>query len=169
MWKLGLLATALLLALPACQTVYKTAGEVSEATTIEYDAYEKTTWVQGPIVTYSGFSNRCFLRTLVSDSGVRVNQLYVVYRPSEWAFLERAHDRLGNQLDATVIDRDVSRNASLSEHVAVRLGDAYLEDAADVGLDIQVSGDHGSTVVRLPAHYVHGYLQVLAGFLARSE
>ena len=85
-------------------TVYDTAQKVTDATQVVRDDYNKTTWIKSPIIQYSNSFDRCFLRTLVADSGAQVDQLYVIYTPSDWAFLERANDSTGRNLEVTVIN-----------------------------------------------------------------
>lgn len=158
----------MLMLLNGCGTVYKTADQVTAATTINRDNYAKHTWIEAPLVGYDQTSrNRCVLRSLVLDSGARTNQLYVIYRPYKWAFLDRAYDNNGQRLNVLLIGRDVSSYASLSETVAVQLDDAYLRNAAAKGIDIKVAGNHGGTTVKLPPHYVQGFLVKLDEFLAR--
>ena len=149
-------------------TVYDTAQKVTDATQVVRDDYNKTTWIKSPIIQYSNSFDRCFLRTLVADSGAQVDQLYVSYTPSDWAFLERANDSTGRNLEVTVINRDVSSSrfgVSLAEHVAVALSRPYLLEAAQQGIDIKIVGNLGSTVVQLPPHYVQGYLDRLNQYL----
>jgi hypothetical protein len=158
-----LLVLASIFFLGACVTppVYDTADKVTAATTIERDDYKKSTWIQSPLVQYSNSYDRCRLRVYIGDAGAQFDQLYVVYTPSDWAFLERAHDNAGQSLEVTVIDRDVSSSrygVSLSEHVAVSLTRSYMVDAAHNGLDIKISGKSGSTVVKLPPHFIQGFL-----------
>lgn len=164
--------TCVLSALASCvsQPVYNTAEEVAAATRLERDDYAKTTWVKSPLVRYGRGFDRCFLRTLVADSGVQLDQLYVIHTPIEWAFLDRANDSDGRALEVTVIDRDVSSSqygVSLAEHVAVALDREYLQEAAGKGLDIKVRGNHGSTIVVLPPHFVQGYLERLNTFVGQ--
>ena len=157
----GAILVLLTLSAVGCRTIYDTPQKVTAASAVEHDAYEGTTWIKAPLVSYGDGFSECFLRTLTTKGGAPTNQLYVIYKPREWVFLDRATDREGKPLRTLVIDRDVSTYASLSEHVAVELADDYLANAARVGLDIQLRGKSGRTVVRLPPHYVQGFLDKL--------
>lgn len=168
------LVIAALLILPGCYSLanYRTAEKVAAATTVEHDEYEHTVWVKAPEVWYDesewkggkGDWDRAFMRTLISTRNGALStthQLYVIFYDLGWAFLERATDRQGRRLETTVISRDVRDYGTISEHVAVELPDEYLHQAAIDGLDIQVSGQRGRTVVKLPPHYVQGFLSKL--------
>ncbi len=162
--------TCAILTLGSCvsPTVYDTAQKVTDATQVVRDDYDKTTWIKSPLVRYSSSFDECFLRTLVADTGVQFDQLYVIYTASDWAFLERANDSAGRNLEVTVINRDVSSSqfaVSLEEHVAVGLDRSYLLDAAQQGIDIKIVGKSGSTVVQLPPHYIQGYVDRLNQYL----
>lgn len=150
---------ASLMLLPGCYSLarYGTAEKVAAASTVEHDEYEGTTWVEAPAVWYDAWLNKCFLRNLTMGGRTRTNQLYVMYERSHWAFLDRAADSEGRTLKTLVIDRSAF-GYTIFEDVAVELTDEYLENAARDGLDIQLSGKAGSTVVKLPAHYVRGFL-----------
>lgn len=154
---------------------YATSDSVAEASSVRRDEYGRKTWITGPELWYSdlprnsrgeilslkyslleSMADKCFLQTGITDEGVSANWLYVIYTSTDWAFLERARDRQGSSLKTTVVDRIV--NDGISEHVAVSLTVEYLEMAATEGLDVQLRGKRGSTVVKLPPHYVQGFL-----------
>lgn len=164
-----LLLMTLLLLNAGCYSLsmYRTPEKVTAGSTVEYDEYEGSTWVKAPLVWYEAFQfkqgdwSKCRLRTLIARSGARTNQLHVLYEHVNWAFLNRAHDRSGDRLPTRLLGKDVHA-VGITEQVAVELTDAYLKDAAIAGLDIQVSGQTGQTVVRLPPHYVEGFLAKLS-------
>lgn len=165
----GLVASVLL---GGCApTVYRSAEQVTAASTVYRDDYAKYTSIKAPLIGYPGPHTNydvrraeCFLRTVVTDSGARTDQLYLVYVAGDWSFLNRAHDRSGRSLDVIMIDRDIGYS-HIEEDVAIVLDDAYLRNAALYGIDIQVAGDRGATTVRVPAHYVKGFLIKLDQFL----
>ena len=143
-------------------SMYRTPEKVTAASTVELDEYEGSTWVKAPLVWYGAWSsNKCRLRTLITRAGAITNQLYIVYENVDWAFLDRANDRRGDRLRTLVLRRNAD-TYGITERVAVELTDAHLKDAAIAGLDIQVSGQAGQTVVRLPPHYVEGFLAKLS-------
>lgn len=154
---------------PGCHSLsrYPTREKVAAASTVEHDEYEGSTWVKAPLVWYEAFQfkqgewSKCRLRTLITRSGARTNQLHVLYEHVNWAFLNRAHDRRGDRLPTLLLGRDVHA-VGITEQVAVELTDADLKDAAVAGLDIQLRGDAGQTVVKLPPHYVEGFLAKLS-------
>ncbi len=163
------LLVTLLLLNAGCHSLstYRTSEKVTAASTVERDEYEGTTWVQAPLVWYEdssfkpGLWSKCRLRTLITRAGARTNQLHVLYEHADWAFLDRAHDRRGDRLPTLLLGRNVHASG-ITEQVAVELTDAHLKDAAIAGLDIKVSGQAGQTVVRLPPHYVQGFLAKLS-------
>ncbi len=142
-----------------CLTVYETAQEVTMASTVEHNKYDKYKLIKGPEVRYGHDFNECFLRTFISENGQQINQLYVMYGANDWAFLDRARDRQGRSLEVNIIDRSVTPSANISEHIAVQLSSSYLEQARQAGIDIQIAGDAGRTIVKLPPHYVDGFLK----------
>lgn len=164
-----LLLVTLMLLNAGCYSLsrYSTPERVAAASTVERDEYEGTTWVKAPLVWYEAFWfkagewSRGRLRTLITRSGARTNQLYVAYEDVVWAFLERAYDRSGDPLRTLQLGRSV-HSVGIIEEVAVELTDAFLRDAAVDGLDIQLKGNSGHTVVRLPPHYVEGFLAKLS-------
>jgi len=160
-----LLLVTLLLLNAGCYSLsmYKTSEKVTAASTVEHDEYEGSTWVKAPLVWYEAprWLSKCRLRTLITRAGARTNQLHVLYEHADWAFLDRANDRRGDRLRTLVLRRN-AHASGITEQVAVELTDAYLKDAAIAGLDIQVSGQTGQTVVKLPAHYVEGFLAKLS-------
>ena len=163
------LLVTLLLLNAGCHSLsrYPTPERVAAASTVERDEYEGTTWVKAPLVWYEAFAfkqgewSKGRLRTLITRSGARTNQLYVAYEGVVWAFLERAYDRSGDRLPTLQLGMSVHA-IGITEEVAVELTDAFLRDAAVAGLDIQLKGNSGHTVVRLPAHYVEGFLAKLS-------
>jgi hypothetical protein len=147
--------------------VYETADQVTAATTVQRDEYKKTTWITSPTINYSTGGDCYHLRTIISDGGPKWDQLFVDYTPSDWVFLENASDSQGRAFEVTVIDRDVSSGYGsygpfLSEKVAVNLDREYLLDATENGLDIKVYGRLGSTVVKVPAFLVKGFMNRVA-------
>ena len=143
-------------------SMYRTPEKITAASTVEHDEYEGSTWVKAPLVWYGAWSSsKCRLRTLITRAGARTNQLHVLYEDVDWAFLDRANDRRGDRLRTLVLRRNAD-TYGITEQVAVELTDAYLKDAAIAGLDIQLRGNAGQTVVRLPPHYVQGFLAKLA-------
>jgi hypothetical protein len=150
--------------LPGCYSLsmYQTPEKVAAATVVEYDEYEGTTWVKAPLVWFQPWSrsHTAMLRTLITESGDRTNQLYVIYEYVDWAFLDRAADRQNNVFKTLVVSRNVD-GYGISEHVAVEIPDEYIKEAAIAGIDIQLSGQRDRTVVKLPPHYVQGFIAKL--------
>lgn len=143
---------------------YPTAAKVAAASTVEHDEYDGSTWVKAPIVWIQpgSRSHKAMLRALITEAGTSsTRQLYVMYEDVEWAFLERAFDHRGNKLSTVVVARDIS-GFGVDEHVAVTLTADYLAEATETGLDIQLIGRRGKVVVKLPGHYVKGFLDKLS-------
>ena len=176
--------------LPGCYSLsrYPTAERVTRATTVEHDEYEDTTLVKAPEVWYAmpSRAHTARLEILIPGTGSHTTRLCVYYEgvvlDGGAALLDRATDRQGNHLETIVIERQVdyigatvpglgygvnyqTSYGRTTERVAVELPDGYLQRSVEAGLDIQLKGQRGSTVVKLPPHYVQGFLAKLNAVL----
>lgn len=164
-----ILVIAFMLALPGCHSLaqYTTSEKVFDAVQVDYDEYRGTILVTSPVVWYNASLGKAHLQTLISRDGYQTNHLYVVpdesRRGRNFVFYPtgRAVDWIGTQLRTQVIDRRVNAHWTSIPHVAVELPDGYLEDASATGIDIQLQGKRNRTVIRLPAHYVRGFVDKL--------
>lgn len=180
--------------LPGCYSLsqYPTAEKVAAATVVEHDEYERLTRVKSPEVWYAmpSRAHTARLETVVPATGSPATRLHIYYEgvvlDGGPALLDSAVDRDGNHLETTVIERNVDYVGAsvpgfgygvtyqttydrMTERVAVGLPDGYLERVAEAGLDMQLSGETGRrTVVKLPPHYVQGFLAKLETVLPKE-
>lgn len=144
----------------------ETAELVQSKTRHTRDDYRKVTTINGPdssegasVVgggSYQWHGTSWNLRTWDSTESC---QLYVTVNPREWIFLGQAFDRDGARLDVTQIARDVQRGGYITEIIAVNFTRAYLIEHRTKGLDIRVDGQNGSVTIKVPVHYVDGFLR----------
>ncbi len=139
-WKLLLVAASILFS--GCTTQPKidwsNPTETQNRVQVEYDDFEKTIKYRGPNVGNS--HDTVFIRAwgdLKNNSFTY--QIYVsVYYLGDWRFYRTAYDSDGNNLDTTLILRDVERcrhyGCWLYEHVGLNISREYLENYSASGV-----------------------------------
>lgn len=144
------------------------ADRVFEESKWEIDSYRKIATLNGPnspgSLSASGnfydFSSYCYLRAWPADNhDPELCQLYVSFSASDWSFLEEAHDKNGQSLSLTKIDRQVS--SGIRETVGVNLTRAYLQSHRHTGIDLRIDGQRGWVKVLVSPTYVDGFLRAL--------
>lgn len=82
-----------------------------------------------------------------------------------WKYYDTACDADGNRLNLIHIARDLDCNrkftgCELKEVVGLNVTRGYLENHAETGLTIKVSGKDGELIFSLPRGYIRGFLDV---------
>jgi membrane-associated protease RseP (regulator of RpoE activity) len=134
---------------------------IAEATKVSYDPYTKSTSVFGDMVQETDFPNILSyrLRAGIQKDAQSFVQLYVTYwSQSGWYFLSSANDIDGIALPVIQIDREVQTNATVEETVAVSLSRSHLDSHKSSGLNIRLTGQRGSVIVKVPPAYIVGFL-----------
>lgn len=144
----------------------KSVKEAAETTAVSFDQYRKIVDVTGPSQNggQGGVITFARLRSSFPMNGTwETVQLFVeVHIPSwkSWMFLSDAADIDGNRFVVHQISRAVA-SYGVDEVVAVDLSRRYLQEHAAGGIDMSIAGTGGSVVVKLPSHYVQGFLDEL--------
>ena len=106
---------------------------------------------QGPELTWS------LERTQAGEAPERF-ELVCAWSGDSWRFLESAYDIEGRRFELQVVDRDVSADAHVAEHVRVRLPRPVLEEPRDGPLKLRLFGTKGHVDLELPRWYLQGFL-----------
>jgi hypothetical protein len=140
---------------------------VASHTKVENDVHQGVTRVVGPLIFADNniLGNTYLVRGWVDEanSGVKNSvQIYVSAKFDHWAFLDSAYS-YGDQLNTTVIDRDVNcgrYSCTHTETVGVDLRLNQLERVAKDGFSFKVRGSGGSVIMSIPAAYFAGFREV---------
>lgn len=149
-------------ALTGCATVdQRNPTAVAAEVTVNRDDFKKISLFYGPSAESN--SNWFYLRSAQAYSGqVLTRQLVVRISGYGWSFFNTAYDSSGQQLDTTVLEREVISCTTHScwnrETVAINLPSGYLQSHATVGMHFQVSGRKGETTVKVEPGYIQGFL-----------
>lgn len=136
---------------------------VSSAISVQRDDFKKVTNYKGPN-TSSDIFDQVFIRAWKSDAtGTTDYQIYVAdYYSGDWRFYNSAFDSNGNNLDVTVISRDVDScsryGCSHTEHIGLNITRGYLEKNQEVGIRFKLSGKAGEEIFYIPAGYIKAFL-----------
>lgn len=166
-WKTLLVATSLILS--GCVSQPKINWTIPEETQnrvqIENDEFEKTIKYRGPDVSEG--IDAVFIRAW-NDLKTKTTsyQIYVSdYYWGDWRFYRTAYDSDGNNLDTTLIDRDIGScgqyRCSHYEHVGLNVTREYLEKHTASGIRFKLSGKAGEEIFSIPGAYIKGFLDAV--------
>lgn len=138
---------------------------------VEHDDFKKITTYTGPNCAADQPTDALFIRAFKTSSETVAFQVYVsdIYTHEHlrggpgWRFYSAAHDRDGNTLPMDLISRHVNwcgrYVCEYLEVVGVRVTRSYLEDRANQGLSMKISGTGGEEIVSIPAAYIQAFLK----------
>ena len=139
-------------------------AQVTRAVKVDRDEFKKVTTYEGPD---AGGSSRdtWILRAQVAPTWT-IYQFYIVANyTGDWRFYDEAYDSDGKRLELTRVAQKVRACSSIGcnkdEHVAALLSKKYLEDHAQTGIRIQVSGRGEKQAYFLSPAYVQGFLAAI--------
>ncbi|MBA5248973.1 MAG: hypothetical protein FE834_05490 [Gammaproteobacteria bacterium] len=161
----------------SCVTIPKinwnNPNETQKRVTITHDNFEKIIEYKGPnaLCNYSRvgscdgyFAGNVFIRAwkYIKTNSVSY-QIYIkdlVY--DDWKYYDTAYDSDGNELDTTVISRDVdscnARGCELYEHIGINISRDYLVEHITSGIQLQLSGKAGKDTFSITGAYIKGFL-----------
>lgn len=159
----------------ATQRPLKTAQDVKDAVTYEYDQYNKTTFIYSPTLMvgapYEGVKYYLFYAISDKFKNTHLDSNYYSIKVSrygrEWKFLDSGYDINGNRMDVKVTDRKVDH--FVYEYLNIQVSKQYLLDNRQSGIDIKLNGGRGETRIRLSPHLIDGFLQAIVKFEAPSK
>lgn len=159
-------ATLAVSLLAACASVnVNNPDEVFSKVKVTHDNFKKTSFYEAPsFQSKARLAASSYLRGAKMQSGEPLTQQLVVEATLyDWAFLDTAYDSDGQQLDVTILSRQVGScskyGCSVSEVVAVNFPSGYLAQHAATGIKLQVSGRGGSQVVEIAPAYLKGFMR----------
>lgn len=155
------------IALAACvpRLNFNDPQAVAGAISVQHDDFKKVTNYQGPNAS-SNFFGTLFIRAWKTDATESIRyQIYVMdYYDGDWRFYNSAYDSNGNNLDTTLISRDVGScsryGCSHYEHLGLNVTREYLENNQESGIRFKVSGKAGEEVFFIPPAYIKAFLSV---------
>lgn len=146
-------------------------AQVGRNILVEHDDFQKVTTYTGPNCAADQSNHVLLIRAFKTRSETVAFQVYLsdtyTYEQlrggSGWKFYSMAHDNDGNSLPTDVISRHVNwcgRNVcEYLEIVGVRITRQYLEDHANRGLSMKISGAGGHSIATVPAAYIQAFLR----------
>jgi len=138
-----------------------TPEQASAGTQIEHDKYRQVTYVTGPsLIVNSPSYQRWQILTSLNDRG-EIIASWIEYgetTDSGHSYYRAAHDDLGHGLRVETLDRErATRSIQGLEEVAVHFPEGYLREHLHTGIDVQLEGRRGDTVIKIGTNYIAGY------------
>lgn len=146
---------------------------VASKVTVERDDFKKLTQYKGPKIELTDINmflvgtwyTQINLRAWKIDSGSSTYQIYVEANHQSWMFFDTAYNSNGDQLNTTVIAREVgSCNTDSCWHreiLGLNITREYLEKNTTNGISFQISGQNGKASYTIPPAYVQAFLSAV--------
>lgn len=166
---IALLTTTALSACAPQQVKINDENDVSSAVEISSDQFKKITYFKGPRFSTSlGNAGRGVVEEVALDmmrddkSSLTYHTIFVAdYFSGNWRHYGSAYDIHGNKFIADKVGQDVwcKSGCSFEERLSIPVTREYLEEHAQNGITMKISGQGGEEVFSIPSGYIRGFLK----------
>lgn len=142
------------------------AQYVIDSTSVQRDEFKKQINYRGPNIGFA--PDQVFIRAWKHEKDNTISyQIFVSDNyDTNWRFYNSAYDSDGNQLDMTLISKNVIgctrySGCSYNETFGINISREYLVKHRDSGIRFQASGNSVNEIFSVPAEYIKGFLKAL--------